>query len=251
MRGIWGMALAGAVATLAAAPAQADVVVTVSKSQQRMSVSVDGNETYRWMVSTGRSRYATPSGKFRPVRFEPNWFSRTYDWAPMPNSIFFYKGYAIHGTTEVRALGRMASHGCVRLDPKNAATLFRLARASKRVNIVVTDARLPAAPPAAPSQTLARQEEPADPASNSLALADAKPSTALSAKASPAKEAAQEIKPETSPSRLVSNLGLNLASNIALPEPKDILRPGTHVVAMNVSGEAELKAVYRKYGFAW
>jgi L,D-transpeptidase catalytic domain len=38
----------------------------------------------------------------------------------------FYKGYATHGTTELSRLGGPASHGCVRLHPRNAATLYAL-----------------------------------------------------------------------------------------------------------------------------
>jgi lipoprotein-anchoring transpeptidase ErfK/SrfK len=56
------------------------------------------------------------------------WYSRKYDMSPMPNSIFFLGGYAIHGTGYVNGLGRPASHGCVRLAPGNAAALFNLVR---------------------------------------------------------------------------------------------------------------------------
>ena len=59
---------------------------------------------------------------------ERTWYSRKYGWSPMPHSIFFHKGYAIHGTLYVSRLGRRASHGCVRLHPSNAATLFALVR---------------------------------------------------------------------------------------------------------------------------
>jgi len=47
----------------------------------------------------------------------------------MPHSIFFRGGYAIHGTYEVAHLGRPVSHGCVRLSPANAATLYALVKA--------------------------------------------------------------------------------------------------------------------------
>jgi len=46
----------------------------------------------------------------------------------MPYSVFFRGGYAIHGTGYVKSLGRPVSHGCVRLHPRNAATLYRLVR---------------------------------------------------------------------------------------------------------------------------
>jgi hypothetical protein len=110
------------------ASAQADVVVNISKSQQRLAVTVDGAETYRWPVSTGRAGYSTPTGNYHPIRLERDWYSHKYDNAPMPYSVFFYRGYAVHGTMEARRLGHPASHGCVRLSPANASILFSLVR---------------------------------------------------------------------------------------------------------------------------
>ena len=55
-------------------------------------------------------------------------YSRKYDNSPMPNSIFFLGGYAIHGTGYIKSLGRPASHGCIRLHPQNAAKLFSLVK---------------------------------------------------------------------------------------------------------------------------
>jgi hypothetical protein len=109
-----------------AKPAAADVLVNVSKASQRMSVLVDGNARYNWQVSTGAARHTTPSGVYKPEWLARRWKSKQYNNAPMPYSIFFHKGYAIHGTTEVARLGKIASHGCVRLAPENAAKLFAL-----------------------------------------------------------------------------------------------------------------------------
>jgi len=116
---------------LAAAPAaRASVLITIDKSIQQMSVSVDGVKRYTWPVSTGRTGYATPSGSYTPFRMEEDHYSKEWDDAPMPHSIFFTpKGHAIHGSFEVRRLGSAASHGCVRLAPRNAATLFALVKA--------------------------------------------------------------------------------------------------------------------------
>ncbi|HEU4357174.1 MAG TPA: L,D-transpeptidase [Xanthobacteraceae bacterium] len=93
-----------------------------------MLVSVDGVPRYRWVVSTGRAGYGTPSGTYRPQRMERTWFSKEYYNSPMPHSIFFHGGYAIHGSYEIRRLGGPASHGCIRLHPANAATLFALVK---------------------------------------------------------------------------------------------------------------------------
>jgi lipoprotein-anchoring transpeptidase ErfK/SrfK len=104
-----------------------------------MSVTVDSARRYNWAVSTG-TRGGPPSGVYRPQRLERSWYSRKFGRAPMPHSIFFHEGYAIHGTTHVSRLGRRASHGCVRLHPSNAAALFAIVRSEDagRTRIVVT-----------------------------------------------------------------------------------------------------------------
>ena len=121
-------------------PASADILVNISKSAQRMSVLVDGTAHYNWTVSTGAKHYTTPSGVYKPQWLARKWRSRQYANAPMPHSIFFDRGYAIHGTTEVAKLGKTASHGCVRLHPDNAATLYSLVQKQMaNTRVVVSD----------------------------------------------------------------------------------------------------------------
>jgi lipoprotein-anchoring transpeptidase ErfK/SrfK len=109
-----------------AAAVAARLNVVINLSSQTMRVETDGRAVYRWPVSTARKGYRTPTGTFRPQRLERVWYSTIYHRSPMPWSIFFHRCYAIHGTTEVKNLGRPASHGCVRLHPDNARTLFEL-----------------------------------------------------------------------------------------------------------------------------
>ena len=120
--------LAAGVLSLSAGAARASVLVSIDKSTQRMSVSVDGVPRYHWAVSTGRAGYGTPSGTYRPQRMERTWFSKEYYNSPMPHSIFFHGGYAIHGSYEIHRLGGPASHCCIRLHPANAATLFAVVK---------------------------------------------------------------------------------------------------------------------------
>jgi lipoprotein-anchoring transpeptidase ErfK/SrfK len=115
--------------TLAAWPAAAGVIARIDQGQQRMRVFVDGRAAYDWPVSTARSGFVTPNGRYRVGRMATMWRSHKYHGAPMPHAMFFRGGYAIHGTYATGALGRRASHGCVRLSPGNAARLFHLARA--------------------------------------------------------------------------------------------------------------------------
>jgi hypothetical protein len=108
--------------------AQAHVVIHVDKSRQRMSVSIDGESRYSFVVSTGRAGYGTPNGVYHPLRMERTWFSKKYYNSPMPHAIFFRGGYAIHGSYEISRLGGPASHGCIRLHPDDAAVLYELVK---------------------------------------------------------------------------------------------------------------------------
>ncbi|HEV3183279.1 MAG TPA: L,D-transpeptidase [Xanthobacteraceae bacterium] len=121
-------------------PAAANVVVTIDKSTQQMSVAVDGATRYSFAVSTGRAGYGTPNGTYHPERLARTWFSKKYYNSPMPHSIFFHGGFAIHGSYEISRLGGPASHGCVRLHPSNAATLYALVQKEGAGNtrIVIT-----------------------------------------------------------------------------------------------------------------
>lgn len=137
---IVGVTIAALLSGLASA--QAGVVIVVNKSTQRLSVSVDGTPRYEWPVSTARQGYNTPNGTYGVERMAVSWFSRRYDWSPMPHSIFFSGGYAIHGSYEIGRLGTPASHGCIRLHPNNATTLYNLVEAHRSsTRIVVTGDR--------------------------------------------------------------------------------------------------------------
>ena len=123
----------------AAGAAEAKVAITVDKNAQLMTVAVDGVERYQWPVSTGLPSYETPNGSFRTFRMEEDHFSKEFDDAPMPHSIFFTKiGHAIHGTDSVNRLGNPASHGCVRLSRANASTLYALVQREGVLNTTVT-----------------------------------------------------------------------------------------------------------------
>lgn len=112
-------------ATAKAKPAP-EVEIIVDITDQSMTVRVDGWSYGHWKVSTAREGYHTPRGSWRPFMLKKMHYSKKYDNSPMPNSIFFLGGYAIHATGYTRQLGKPASHGCVRLHPQNAERLYRL-----------------------------------------------------------------------------------------------------------------------------
>ena len=116
---LFGMTVQGSAAALEA---------RISISAQKMTVTKHGRVLYTWPVSTARKGYVTPRGAWRPKRLHRMWYSRKYDMSPMPYSVFYHGGYAIHGTNYVKRLGRPASHGCVRLHTANAAKFYSMVK---------------------------------------------------------------------------------------------------------------------------
>ena len=109
----------------------------IDLSQQKMFVYRGDNLLYKWRVSTARRGYVTPVGTYRPQYLERMHYSKRYHNSPMPHSIFFRGNFAIHGTYSVRRLGRRASHGCVRLHPKNAKKLYAMVRKYGKKNTII------------------------------------------------------------------------------------------------------------------
>jgi len=132
--------------------AEARVNIDIDLSTQTMHVAADGGETYAWPISSGKEGYLTPTGRYRPQRMYTMVHSLKYDNAPMPHSIFFRGGYAIHGSNSVRMLGHPASHGCIRLAPGNAsvtqASVTQASTLSDRLRIDLLEGRIPGVRPA-------------------------------------------------------------------------------------------------------
>jgi lipoprotein-anchoring transpeptidase ErfK/SrfK len=122
------------------ASAKAVLVAAVDISSQMMTVTRNGVIVDRWRVSTAGPGYRTPTGRYQPTRMHRMWYSQKYHQSPMPHSIFFRGGYAIHGTGAISRLGRPASHGCIRLHPRNAAKLYSMVRqaGAAGTSIVIT-----------------------------------------------------------------------------------------------------------------
>ncbi|HEX9752892.1 MAG TPA: L,D-transpeptidase [Methyloceanibacter sp.] len=129
--------LAAGFACAASEPAFASIVIQIDKPTQTMTVAVDGKVQYRWAVSTGATGFSTPPGSYTAFRMERMHYSREWDNAGMPHSIFFtQRGHAIHGSDHP-GRGTPVSHGCVRLSLTNAAVLYQLVGARGMANTKV------------------------------------------------------------------------------------------------------------------
>jgi lipoprotein-anchoring transpeptidase ErfK/SrfK len=135
------LVLTGDVLANTKAKQSAGVNIRIDISSQSMVVDVDGRSYGRWKVSTARQGYYTPRGAWKPYLLKKMHYSRKYDNSPMPHSIFFLGGYAIHATNYVKYLCRPASHGCIRLHPRNAAKLYALVQkhGMKSTRVIITN----------------------------------------------------------------------------------------------------------------
>lgn len=120
--------------SLTAATAETRVLVRVSITEQRLRVYHEGRPLFIWAVSTAKAPKVTPPGSFTPEFLSRDHRSKRYSNAPMPWAVFYHGNYAIHGTNQIKRLGKPASHGCVRLHPDNARILFRMIRAEGLAN---------------------------------------------------------------------------------------------------------------------
>jgi lipoprotein-anchoring transpeptidase ErfK/SrfK len=126
-----------AVILLAPVTQAATIIARVDKSSQTMTVYHHGKVIGQWLVSTARAGKVTPSGTWTAKAMKRYHRSSRYNNAPMPYSIFYNGHFAIHGTNQIKRLGRPASAGCIRLHPGNAAKLFSLVQSEGLGNMRV------------------------------------------------------------------------------------------------------------------
>ena len=113
-------------AAAAIAPPEPTLFAVIDLGSQTMTVSDKNGEIASWKISSARGGYRTPTGTYTPHYTARMHYSKQYHFSPMPYSVFFNEGVAVHGTGDLRNLGRPASHGCVRSHPKNAKVFYDL-----------------------------------------------------------------------------------------------------------------------------
>lgn len=97
--------------------------IIVSKADQKVFQFENGELKNVFICSTALPKYDLDPGVYKVYSRQPRHWSKKYEvW--MDHSLFFHEGYALHATTMVHQLGRPASHGCVRLRPRDASILF-------------------------------------------------------------------------------------------------------------------------------
>ena len=144
------------------APPEPTLFANIDLTTQTMTVSDKNGVIASWKISSARGGYRTPTGTFTPHYTSRMHYSKQYHFSPMPYSVFFNEGVAVHGTGDLRNLGRPASHGCVRSHPKNAKVFYDLVQKhGMQMTRVTVSGKPPYSPAVADGPRRRRYAQPA------------------------------------------------------------------------------------------
>ena len=144
------------------APPEPTLFATIDLTSQTMTVSDKNGVIASWKISSARGGYKTPTGTYTPHYTSRMHYSKQYHFSPMPFSVFFNEGVAVHGTGDLGNLGRPASHGCVRSHPKNAKVFYDLVQKhGMQMTRVTVQGKPPYSPAVADGPRRRRYAQPA------------------------------------------------------------------------------------------
>ncbi len=120
--------ISGSVAAPAPAPSGAKWI-DVDLSSQRLTAYQGNTPVFTTLISGGLPRTPTVVGRFKIYAkyASTRMTGPGYDLPNVPYTMYFYKGYAIHGTYWHNNFGRPMSHGCVNMRTQDAAWLYNWA----------------------------------------------------------------------------------------------------------------------------
>lgn len=121
-----------------AAPTPAGKSIVVSTGDQRIYAYENGQLVRSHLVSTGRSATPTVLGDYKIyVKYQADDMSGPDYFLPqVPYTMYFYRGYGIHGTYWHNSFGRPMSHGCVNLPTDEANWFFGWAEVGTPVRVI-------------------------------------------------------------------------------------------------------------------
>ncbi|MCI0553725.1 MAG: L,D-transpeptidase family protein [Anaerolineae bacterium] len=111
--------------------------IDVDLSQQRVYAYEGDIIVNSFIVSTGTSRTPTVTGKYKIwIKLKSTTMSGPgYHLTNVPYTMYFYKGYGLHGTYWHNNFGTPMSHGCVNLSIPDAQWLYNWAFEGTTVNV--------------------------------------------------------------------------------------------------------------------
>ena len=116
---------------------QSGAWIDVNLSQQRITAYQGSQIVNSFIVSTGTWAYPTVVGDYQVyVKLDSQTMSGPGYYLPgVPHVMYFYSGYAIHGTYWHTNFGTPMSHGCVNLSLSDAAWMYNFASVGTWVHV--------------------------------------------------------------------------------------------------------------------
>lgn len=120
------------------APLASGRSLLVSITNQRIYAYENGALIHSYLVSTGLPATPTVLGDYNVyVKYQATDMSGPGYYLPgVPWTMYFYQGYAIHGTYWHANFGRPMSHGCVNLPPDEARWFYDFASVGTLVRVI-------------------------------------------------------------------------------------------------------------------
>jgi len=111
--------------------------IDVDLTHQRLSAYEGQTLVRTTLVSTGLGRTPTPAGRYKiQIKLRSDDMDGPGYYLPnVPFTMYFYRGYALHGTYWHNNFGQPMSHGCVNLPTPEAEWLFTWAEVGTLVHI--------------------------------------------------------------------------------------------------------------------
>jgi lipoprotein-anchoring transpeptidase ErfK/SrfK len=111
--------------------------IDVNLSQQMVYAYEGENVVNSFIASTGTWQYPTVTGQYNVYLMMPykDMSGDDYYLPDVPNTMFFYEGYAIHGTYWHSNFGTPMSHGCVNLSISDSDWVYQWASVGTLVNV--------------------------------------------------------------------------------------------------------------------
>ncbi|MEH1785053.1 L,D-transpeptidase [Nostoc sp.] len=103
--------------------------IEIDLSEQRLRAWEGNKLVNSYRISGGKRSTPTPIGRFRiNSKYRTHRMrGRDYNIPDVPYTMYFYRGYAIHGAYWHKRFGTPVSHGCVNLPVKQAHDLYNWA----------------------------------------------------------------------------------------------------------------------------
>lgn len=137
----WGRGYTESIRVLSPGMPRNSTYILINKSELTLTLIENGKVAQEFPVAIGTPSTPTPVGLFRVgeklvTSPKSDWGARRITLLNKTKRGYRYAGYSIHGTNRSSSIGKMASHGCIRLYNDDIVKLYNMVPKGMEVQIV-------------------------------------------------------------------------------------------------------------------